>query len=60
MHGVVHPLIDKYAGDSVNKGIMNAINSHGAIKPHALHTHSEVEQNINNLQNSLVRNIMLI
>ena len=55
VYGVVHPLIDKYAGNNVNKGIMNAINSYDTIKSHAMNTHTEVEQNINNLQNSLVK-----
>ena len=52
MYGVVHPLIDKYAGNSVNTGIMNAINSYEAIESHALNTHNEAEERVDNSQNS--------
>jgi hypothetical protein len=53
IYSVAHPLIDKYACDNVNNGIMKALNSYDNIKSQAMNTHNEIEGNINNIKNSL-------
>jgi len=55
LYAVDHPLIDKYACDNVNNGIMKGLNSYDNIKSQAMNTHSEIEGNINNSKNSLAK-----
>jgi hypothetical protein len=55
VYSTIHPLIDKYGGENLNQGIMKTLNTYDNIKSHAMNAHNEIDSNVNNLKNTLVK-----
>ena len=55
VYSAAQPILDQYGGHSVSSVIMKELNSYDNIKSQAMNVHTELEGNIHNLQNSLVK-----